>query len=293
MGLAGVGVAVAIGSLGYGIYAGQEAQAAQKNAINSANQNAQNAQAQEQQQYQQQQAAEAAQTAQNLATEQQTAQQTQAAQATALAQEQAAIGTNSTTLQNSLTNQEAAAMKAQAPTIDAQMQGSGLVGGGAQAQAYAAYQAGLAANAQADISNYQVGANQQLNTDTNADTAQQVQAAEANANTNIGVGEQNMATNFATIGADNQNNAAYQSYINNLQMGQAASQQQAANSYTGLAGAVGGGLLNYYGSQNNANNFNPSMQAYLAAGYGTGSNTQATLGPSWNGGNVGSNGFAG
>ena len=282
--MAVVGAVTAIGSLGYGIFAGQQAQAAQKNAINSANQNAQNAQAQEQQQYQQQQAAEAAQTAQNLATEQQTAQQTQAAQATALAQEQAAIGTNSTTLQNSLTNQEAAAMKAQAPTIDAQMQGSGLVGGGAQAQAYAAYPAGLAANAQADISNYQVGANQQLNQDTNAATAQQVQAAEQNAMTNIGVGEQNQATNFATIGADNQNNAAYQSYINNLQMGQAASQQAAANSYTGLAGSIGGGMLNYYSYQNSNPALNALYMNQQISGYGNGNylsgNQQAAQGAS-------------
>ena len=286
------GAVTAVGALGYGIYAGQEAQAAQKNAINSANQNAQNAQAQEQQQYQQQQAQEAAQTAQNLATEQQTAQQTQAAQATALAQEQAAIGTNSTTLQNSLTNQEAAAMKAQAPTIDAQMQGSGLVGGGAQAQAYAAYQAGLAANAQADISNYQVGANQQLNTDTNADTAQQVQAAEANANTNIGVGEQNMATNFATIGADNQNNAAYNSYLTSLQLGQAQSQQSAANQYTNLAGQSGQGAMQYYGSQNSNPALNALYMNQQINGYGNQNYLGGGSSPANNASNGGYSGFA-
>jgi len=252
----------AVASLGYGIYAGQQAQTASRNAVAQANQNAQNAQAQEQQQYQQQQAQEAAQTAQNLATEQQTAQQTQAAQATALAQEQASIGTNSTTLQNAMTGQEQAALAQQAPIIQSQLQGSGLANGGASAEALAQYQAGLAANAQTDISNYQVSADQQLNLDTNADTAQQVQAAEANAMTNIGVGEQNMATNFATVGADNANNQAYQSYITSLQLGQAQAQQSAANSYTGLAGQVGSGLLNYYGNQNNPNN--AALQALLA-----------------------------
>ena len=275
MGLAGVGVAVAIGSLGYGIYAGQEAQAAQKNAINSANQNAQNAQAQEQQQYQQQLAAEQAQTAANLAAQQQNATDTKAAQATALAQEQAAIGTNSTTLQNSITGQEAAAMKQNAPMIAAQMQGSGLVGGGAQAEAYAQYQAGLDANAQRDIANYQVSADQNLNATNNAFTSEQVNQANQNALTNINVGQSNMATDFATIGADNQNNAAYQSYINNLQMGQAASQQQAANSYTGLAGSIGGGMLNYFGNQNNTAMNNAAMQSLInqrGTNYGSGTN---------------------
>jgi len=254
--MAVTGTIVAIGSLGYGIYAGQQAQSAQKSAVAQANQNAQNAQKQQQDQYQQQVAAEAAQTAQNLATEQQTASDTKSAQATALAQEQAAIGTNSTTLQNALTGQETAAFAQQSPIIQSQLQGSGLANGGAASEAYARYQAGLAANAQTALSNYQVSADQQLNQDTNAATASQVQLAEQNAMTNIGVGEQNMATNFATQGADNQNNAAYQSYLTSLQLGQAQSQQQAANSYTGLAGTVGGGLMSYYGSQTN-----PALQA--------------------------------
>jgi hypothetical protein len=278
MGLAGVGVAVAIGSLGYGIYAGQEAQAAQKNAIDQANQQANQARTDQQNQYNQQIAAQKAQTAANLAQEQQTASDTKAAQAAALAQEQAAIGTNSTTLQNSITNQEAAAMKQQAPNINANLQGSGLVGGGAQAQAYAQYQSGLDANAQRDIANYQVSADQNLNATNNAFTAEQVNQANQNALTNINVGQSNMATDFATQGANNQNNAAYQSYINNLQMGQAASQQQAANSYTGLAGSIGGGMMSYYGGQNGNQN-NPSIMALKNAGYGS----SQDLGPSWNG----------
>lgn len=276
-----IGIVLAAGSLGYGVYAGQQAQKAQQNAINQAGQNAQNAQNQQQTQYQQQLDAEKSQTAANLAQEQQTATDTKAAQTSALAQEQAAIGTNSQTLQDSLTNQQAAAFAKQAPIIQSQLQGSGLANGGAASEAYAQYQAGLAANAQSAISNYQIGADQQLNQDTNAATAQQVQAAEANAMTNIGVGEQNMATNFATQGANNQNNAAYQSYLTSLQLGQAQSAQSAANSYTGLAGQVGGGLLQYYGSQNNPAANTAAMQALInqrGTSYGSGSNDASNSG---------------
>ncbi len=278
MGLAGVGVAVAIGSLGYGIYAGQEAQAAQKHAIDQANQQANQARTDQQNQYNQQLDAQKAQTAANLAQEQQTASDTKAAQAAALAQEKAAIGTNSTTLQNSITNQEAAAMKAQAPNINANLQGSGLIGGGAQAQAYAQYQAGLDANAQRDIANYQVSADQNLNATNNAFTAELVNQANQNALTNINVGESNMATNSQTQTANNANNAAYASYLDSLRLGQAQSQQSAANAYTGLAGSIGSGMFNYFGNQNNNMN-NPSIMALKNAGYGS----SQDLGPSWNG----------
>lgn len=260
MGLAAIGVIVAVDSLGYGIYAGTQAQKSQQNAINQANQNAQQARQDQQSQYNAQLAAEQATTQQNLATEAQTKADTQAAQQKALAAEQAAIGTNSTTLSNSLTNQEAAAMKQNAPTIAAQMQGSGLVGGGAQAEAYAKYQAGLDSQAQSALANYQVGAQGQLTQDTNAASANQVNLSEQNALLNINNSEQNMATNFGTVANNNNNNAAYNSYLTSLQMGQAQSQQAAANGYVGLGGQIGMGAMQYAGSQGT----NPALAALYA-----------------------------
>lgn len=251
-----IAASAAIGSLGYGIYSGERANAAQSKAIGNAKQEADQARADQQSQYNAQLAAEQATTQQNLATEAQTKADTQAAQQQALAAEQGAIGTNSTTLSNSLTQQEAARVKQTAPLIAAQMQGSGLVGGGAQAEAYAQYQAGLDANAQSTLANYQIGAQGQLTQDTNAASANQVNLSEQNALLNIQNGEQNMSQNFATQNANNQNNTAYQQYLTSLQLGQAQSQQSAANSYVGLGGQIGGAAMNYYAQQNN-----PSLAA--------------------------------
>jgi hypothetical protein len=289
-----IAVVAAVGSLGYGIYAGQQAQKAQATAIAQANQNAQNAQSQQASQYQQQLTAEQQTTAQNLATEAQTKADTQAAQQTALAAEQAAIGTNSTTLSNSLSGQESQALKAQQPLIQDQLNQGGLSDSGAYAAQLAKYQAGLASQAQTTLANYQVGAQGQLTQDTNAASASQVQMDQSNALLNIQNGEQNMAQNFATQNNNNNNNTAYQQYITSLQAAQAQSQAQQAAGYTQLGGAIGGAALNYYGQQNNpalAAMYQQNPNTMFNAGYGAGPNQG--LGPSWNGGTINGSGFAG
>lgn len=258
MGLAGVGLAVAISSLGYGIYAGEKAQGLQNRAIQDAKNQADEQKQQQAQQYQDQIAQEKATTAANLATEQQTAADTKAAQAQALAAEQAAIGTNSTTLGNSLADQTAAAFAKQQPIAEGRLNSLGLLQSGALPAEQAKYQADLQSQSQAALAQYQIGAQGQLTQDTNAASANQVNQEQANALLNIQNQEQNMSQNFATTNINNQNNTAYQQYLNSLQMGQAQTQQGAANSYTGLAGQLGGGLINYYGNQNATN---PSLQA--------------------------------
>lgn len=257
MGLAGAGLAVAIAGLGYGVYSSQEAQAQQKRAIDEANRNSEQARRDQQTQYQNQLQQEQQAQAANLAQEAQTKADTQAAQQQALAAEQAAIGTNTTTLSNSLSAQEKQALAAQDPLIQDRLNAMGIANSGAYAEALAKYQRDLDANAQNQIANYQIGAQGQLTQNTNAATAEQVKLAEQNALLNIQNQEQNMAQNFATTNANNANDTAYQQYITNLELGKAQADQSAANSYVGLAGGIGSGLLNYYGSQNS----NPSLQA--------------------------------
>lgn len=255
-----IGAAAAIGSLGYGVYAGQQAQKSQAAASSQAQQEFQQQQAQQQQQYQQQLQQEAATNASNLSQQQQTQQQTAAAQQTALADEKAAIPINTSNLQNTLTAANAQAQAAEAPAITDQMQAMGLVDSGALAAQNAKYGNSLNSQMLNAIAQYQTGANSQLQTDTTADTAKQVQADEANALLNMQNSEQNMAQNFATTNVNNTNNTAYEQYITNLQSAQAQSQQQNANSFTNFGGQIGGGLLNYYGNQNNSN---PALSALL------------------------------
>lgn len=261
--MAYAGAVVAVAALSYSVYSGQQAQKAQAAAQAQAQQEFQQQQATQSSQYQQQQAAEAATTAQNLATEQQTQTQTTQAQQSALAAEQAAIGTNSTTLSNSLSAQENQAMTAQQPLIQDQLNQGGLADSGAYAAQLAKYQAGLASQAQTTLANYQVGAQGQLTQDTTADSASQVQMDQANALLNIQNGEQNMSQNFATQNADNQNTTAYQQYLMSLQQAGIQSQQSQANAYAGFGAQLGSGMMNYYGNQNNTLNQNAAMQALL------------------------------
>lgn len=263
MGPVGLGIAavsIAAASAGYGVYAGERAQQAQANAVRNAQSQADQQRKDQQSQYAQQQAQMAAQTQANLAQEAQTKADTQAAQQQALTAEQAAIGTNSTTLSNSLANQNTAAMTKQEPLLENRLNALGLLSSGALPEGQAKYQADLQAQADATLANYQIGAQGQLTQNTNAATADQVRQSEANALLNIQNGEQNMATNFSTVGANNANNTAYDSYINSLRMGQAQGQQSAANSYVGLGGTIAGGALQYYGNQNN----NAALQALQA-----------------------------
>lgn len=260
MGLAAIGVIVAVDSLGYGIYAGQQANKSQQNAINNAQQNADRARQDQQKQYADQQQQIKDTTAANLAQEAQTKADTQAAQKQALAAEQAAIGTNSTTLSNSLQQQEQQALADQTPFIQDRLAQSGIADSGAYADALAKYQKDLASQAQTQLGNYQVGAQGQLTQDTNAASADQVRQSEQNALLNIRNQEQNMSQNFATNNANNQNNAAYDQYLTSLQLGKAQSQQAAANGYVGLGGQIGQGAIQYAGSQGT----NPALQALYA-----------------------------
>lgn len=261
--MAVVGAVTAVASLGYGVYAGQRAQAAQQRAIEQANQQANQQRLDQQSQLKSQQDQMAATTASNLATEAQTKKDTMAAQADALAAEKASIGTNSQTLSDSLANQNKAAFAKQEPLIEQRLNSLGLLNSGALPEGQAKYQADLQAQADATLANYQVGAQTQLTQNSNAATADQVAADRANALLNIQNSEQNMSQNFATQNIDNTNNTAYQQYITSLQAAQSQSQQQGANAYTGLAGQIGGGLLNYYGSQNNTLSNNYAMQALI------------------------------
>lgn len=279
------GIILASGSLGYGVYAGERAAKSQANAIANANKQAQDAKNQQAQQYQDQLKQEQETRASNLAQEAQTKQETQAAQQQALDAERAAIGTNSQTLSDSLVNQNLAAMKKQQPLLEGRLNALGLLQSGALPEGQAKYQADLQAQADSTLANYQIGAQGQLTQNTNAASANQVNLAEQNALLNIQNQQQNMAQNFATNNINNQNNTAYEQYLTSLKMGQSQSQQSAANSYTGLAGGIGSGLLNYYGGQNSSNPAivgNPSLDAFYAAGYGSG--PKLGLGSDWNGG---------
>lgn len=238
-------------SLGYGIYSGQQAQKAQARAISSAQDQANQQRADQQAQYADQQKQMAATTASNLAQEQKTKQDTMAAQAQALADEKAAIGTGSQTLSNTLANQNTAAFTKEQPLIEQRLNALGLLSSGALPAQQAKYQADLQSQADAALGNYQVGAQGQLAQNAYASSTDQVAADRANALLNIQNQQQNMAQNFATQGANNQNNTAYQQYINNLQLSQAQSQQQQANAYVGLGGQIGSGVMSYYGNQNN------------------------------------------
>lgn len=279
-----IAIAVSTAALSYGVYAGERASKAQQRAIDQARTDAQAQKDLQTQQFQQQQQQQAQQLADQKAQEAQTAADAKVAQQAALANEQAAIGTNTNTLSQSLSQQQAQALAMQDPLIQNRLNSMGIADSGAYAAQLAKYQSDLQSQAQAQLANYQIGAQNNLTQNTYGMTADQVRQAEQNALLNIQTGQQNMATNFQTQNINNQNNTAYQQYIANLQAAQAQSQQSAANAYTGLAGGIGGGLLSYYGSQanqtaanNNANAwatqfnndpYSPSMQyQYGLSGY--------------------------
>lgn len=262
-----IAIAVSTASLGYGVYAGERAAAAQRNAVSNAeNQQRQQQQLQDQQ-FQQQQQQQAQQLQDQKIQQAQTVADTKAAQEQALAAEQAAIGTNTNTLSNSLSQQSQQALSMQDPLIQSRLNSMGILNSGAYAAQLAKYQADLQSQAQTQLANYQIGAQGQLTQNTNATTADQVHLAEQNALNNIQSGQQNMAQNFATQNVNNQNNVAYQQYIANLRSAQAQSQQASANSYSNLGGQLGGSLLNYYGSRASSPGYTPYEQYQAFQGY--------------------------
>lgn len=268
-------LAVSIGSLGYSVYAGQQASKQNQNNINQQRQDAANNQANQNQMLQQQQQQQAALAAQQQQQQQAAQAANQSAQQTALAAAQGQIPVIQGQLSQSLANSSQQAMTQQEPLIEGRLNALGLLQSGALPAQQALYQSQLASQAQQELANYGTSANQSIQNQALAYTGQDSQNLQQDLQTTLNNQQSALNQQFSSQDTAYANNVAQQQYLANLQAAQTASQQATANQYMNLAGQVGQGALSYFGRNPNSSPAitPPSQDSYSGTNNYLGSNT--------------------
>ncbi len=245
--MAVVGAITAISSLGYGIYAGQQAKAEQQREYNQARSDAQTQQAQQAAMLKDQQAQQTALAAQQQQQQAATVAQQQQAQKDALAGAQAQIPVIQGQLSQSLANSQQQAMSQQEPLIEGRLNALGLLNSGALPAQQAQYQAQLASQAQQELANYGTSANQNIQNQALAYTG--TDTANLQNNLQQTLQNQQAALNQQFSGQDTayQNDVAQSQYLSNLQAAMTASQQAQANQIVNFGGQIGQGAIANWG----------------------------------------------
>lgn len=244
------GLALSALGTGYGVYASIQAQKSMQRNIDQQRQDARQAE--------QRQAAQMAQDKADMAANLEAQKKTQEETNIRLAAEQeearqkslASVPGMQQQLGSDLLAQEQAAYKRMAPQMEARLNALGLLQSGALPEAQAKYQGDLESQRQAQLAQFGINAQHQLNiqqplANTSADVQRQSQAMQAN----LGLSQQNLSQQFANQNIANQNALAYQQYLGQLESAKNASAQQAANMYMNFGGQIGQGLIGYYGNQ--------------------------------------------
>lgn len=247
--MAAVAAVAAIGSLGYGIYAGERAQAEQKREYAQAQADAKAQQAQQAALLQDQQAKSQALSTQQSQEQKDAFAAQQALQQNALTTAQGQIPINQKALSDSLIASEQQAQTAMNPALEARLNALGLLNSGALPAQQAIQQANLDSQRQQALTQYGVNANSAIQNQALGYAGNDASFLQNNLNTTLNNEQNSLQSQFNNQMTGYQNDVAQSQYLGGLQSSINAGQQQQANQFINLGGQLGGGALNYFGKQ--------------------------------------------
>lgn len=245
-----VAAVAAVGALGYGIYAGEQAKKQAQNQYNDAQARAERARAEDQARLtegeRRQEELAAKQAAEQKATQERV---------------RAELPGMTDQLGADLLKQQEYAYQRMTPQMEARLNALGLLQSGALPEAQAKAQGDLEAQRQAALADFKTNATREI----------EIARPYEDMKSRLDTERTNLAQTFANQNAYSQNQTGREQYLAGLNAANTSAAQSSANSYTQLGGQLGSGLLSSYYNKQKPNTSLSALQNYRTSGGWSGS----------------------